>query len=488
MTALDPGMVAGFASLGQTRARSRPAGYLGLAPQPLYLLPLLRIGAVSALLTREVADLGWVEQFDAEMLSLEQQTRARGNAQPGRADTDELLARLPTLVDTRWRGREFGLASYGRYRTRWLSALDTVGARLLAPNRPGYSVVPPDKIAMRDWLRQLGVPTPAAVVTDRIDYPRLRRQLGRRFVAQTPRGSAGNGTYLITDEDSARALPASDRWLVSEYAGDTTLNVHGFLGVDGVLAVLRPSVQLSDVAGIGSGFGRYCGSDFQAPARLPSVVLTGCHDAMERIGRGLGELGYHGVFGVDFAVRGDTAAVLEINCRMQGSSWLLGEIELAADETPTMLRHVLARYGRATSATSNLDAAEAGTLTIRHTGRPVRVLRGPTGGVYRLAEKRLVRHGAGYGLLECGPGDCVLVNVPPPGTVLYPGATLARVVTRRTLTSTDGTTLNNHGRQVIHALHTLYTYDTHHDQTPESGNRRRPGRAADLRSGPATRR
>jgi hypothetical protein len=148
-------------------------------------LPLLRIGAVCALLTREVADTGWAERFGAEMLSLEHQTQTRGNAKPGRGDLDELLTRLPALVDTRWRGRQFRIASYGRYRTRWLSALDSVGARLLAPTRPGYSVVPADKIAMRDWLRQLGLPTPTAVVTDRIAYPRLRQQLGPRFVAQT---------------------------------------------------------------------------------------------------------------------------------------------------------------------------------------------------------------------------------------------------------------------------------------------------------------
>jgi hypothetical protein len=436
-----------------------PARYLGVAPRPLYLLPLLRLGALSTLLTREAADLGWAERFGTEMLSLEEQIRARGRGLiPGRSDWDELIGRLPALVDTRWHGREFGLASYGRFRARWLPAFEQVGARLLTPTRPGKSV-PRDKIAMRDWLAQLGVPIPASVVVGSVDYPVLRRRLGTRFVAQLPTGAGGSGTYLITDEDTARALPSMQRWLVSEYAGDTTVNFHGFLAGDGVAVVLRPSLQLTNVEGIGSAFGGFSGSDFKAPARLSGAALSRCQEAMERIGWGLGDLGYRGVFGVDFAVRGDTAAALEINCRIQGSTWLLGEAELCAGELPTMVRHVLERHGFATTGKPDLDAAGGIQLIIRHTGAPRRLLRAPQGGVYRLEGNRLSWHAEGCGLLECGPEDCVLVNVPRPGTLMYPGSVLARLVTRTSVTSLDGKAVNEYGRRVTDALHALYSFD-----------------------------
>jgi hypothetical protein len=448
-----------IASIEEAERLLRNTRYVGLAPRPLYMLPFLRLG-LSALLTRETADLDWADRFGTEMYSLEEQSRSRAAGSPGRGRR-ELLEGLPALVGTRWRGREFRLASYGRFGERWPSAFEELGARLLAPSRSGNAAMPTDKIAMRDWFRQLGVPVPASLVTEDVEYPALRRQLGTTFVAQRPRGTGGTGTFLITDLDTARALPASERWLVSEYAGDTTVNVHGFVDRDGVPTVLQPSVQLTDVAGIGSAFGRYSGSDFLAPTQLSEAAITLCTKAMGRIGWGLGDLGYRGLFGVDFAIRGDTAAALEINCRMQGSSWLLGEIEFSAGGLPTAVCHVLEGHGLATTGPPELDGAEGTQLIIRHHRAPERVHTAPSGGVYRLSGDRLVRRADGYGLLECGTEDCVLLNIPRPATLLNPGGILARIVSRKSMSTPDGKTLNDHGTCVVGAVHALFHLRPH---------------------------
>lgn len=435
----------------------RSARILGLAPRPLYLLPLLRTGTMAALVTREAADRGWAEHFGTEMISLEQLTRTRGGT-THRRDRKELISGLPAMVGERWRGTDHHLASYGRSGARWRAALEGLGVRL-GTATAAIPAIPTDKIAMRDWLSDLGVHTPASLVVEDIDYPALRRSLGPAMVAQTPRGSGGSGTFLVTDQYAADALPDRTRWLVSEYAGDITVNVHGFVGLDGIPQVLRPSVQLTQVAGAGSGFGQYSGSDFRAPALLPGAVLAQCAEAMDRIGWGLSERGHRGAFGVDLAVRDDTAAVLEINCRVQGSSWLLGEVELAAGELPTVVRHVLESQGHATLGKPGLEPADGVQLTVRHTGAPARLTRRPAGGRYRLDQDRLRRQGDGYGLLECGADECVLVNVPPSGTVVHPGAILGRLVTHRSLTGPDGSTPTPYGRRVLAALPALHTFE-----------------------------
>ncbi|MFI6448677.1 ATP-grasp domain-containing protein [Kitasatospora sp. NPDC050543] len=452
-----------IASLEDAERLLRPAAHLGLAARPLYLLPLLRTGALSALLSAEAADTGWAERFGVEAYALEEQTLTRESGGTAR-DLDELTRRLPGLVGARWRGREYRLAAYGSHRAEWTAAVEALGARLLTPPPPADSAVLGDKTAMREWFAHLGVPTPAsAVVSGELDYADLRGRFGPVFVAQHPRGSAGNGTYLVTCADEARALPARDRWLVSEYAGDTAINIHGFVGLDGAPQVLRPSLQLIGVDGVGSSFGQYSGCDFQAPDLLSPLALGRCRDAAERIGWGLGDLGYRGLFGADFVLREDRVLALEINCRMQGSSWLLGEIELerADGRLPTQLRHVLERHGLATLGKPDLDPAEGVQLTVRHTGPAARALRAPEGGLHALDPAGgggLIRRAAGVGLLECGPADCLLVNLPRPGTLVHTGGILARLITRQSLTTPDGRALNPYGRRLVDALHGLYSF------------------------------
>lgn len=173
---------------------------------------------------------------------------------------------------------------------------------------------------------------------------------------------------------------------------------------------------------------------------------------------GLGDLGYRGVFGADFVLRGETVAALEINRRLQASTWLFGGIELSEGRLPTLLRHVLEQHGLATLGEPGLDAAEGVQLTVRHSGAPGWLFRAPKGGVYGSEAHRLSWLAEGQGLLVCGPEDCVLVNVPQPGTLLHPGSILPRLVTRKALTSPDGTALNPHGHRVVDALHALYSF------------------------------
>jgi hypothetical protein len=150
---------------------------------------------------------------------------------------------------------------------------------------------------------------------------------------------------------------------------------------------------------------------------------------------------------------------LEINYRAQGSTWLLGEIELAAGTSPTMLRDILERHGHATNGPCDLTAAPATQLIIRHSGPPGRITQVPPSGIYRLEDHRLRWHTSGYGLLECGPGDCAVLNLPAPDAVVYPRAILARLVTPQPVTTAAGTTLTEHGHRLVRAVHALLAID-----------------------------
>ncbi|MGW7585306.1 ATP-grasp domain-containing protein [Kitasatospora sp. NPDC054768] len=441
-------------SCDEAVARLRAVPGLSCCARPLFMLPLLRTGCLSAVLSVEGADAGWEGEFGALFHALEPASGVRDHTSLG-AGVHEVLRRIARTGASAgaWRGRELALLPYTAMKPEWRSALDVLGARLAEPPRLALPVLG-DKRAQRAWLRSVGAVTPSDAVVPALDHRELRRRFGDRYVVQTPTGSSGKGTHLVTDEAQLQPIrrAGGGPWLVSGYVEGVAVNLHVLVSADSTVRVLRPSVQLTRVEGIGAPFGAYSGCDFAAPALLSPLALARAGTAARRVGEALAALGYRGLFGADFVLDGERPLLLELNCRMQGSTWLLGELELAEHALPSALRHVLELYGHATGGEPRTDAAGAVQLVVRHTGTPVRVAAAPGGGLHRLKDGRLRYCGAGFGLLECGPDDCVLLQLPSPGTVLLPGVPLARVVARHPLTTPDGTALTAPGRRLVDAL------------------------------------
>ncbi|MFD0593135.1 ATP-grasp domain-containing protein [Catellatospora coxensis] len=188
-----------------------------------------------------------------------------------------------------------------------------------------------DKVYIRAALQGLGVPVPEALALDRdeLDFTAVARRLDAPFIAQTPNGAGGQGTYLVRDAAdlaaARQAHPHVTRWLLSRYAGDVTINVAGVVHPDGV-RLLPASLQISGIPQLGYAFGGYCGSDFATP-RVDPGALAQAYLHTGRIGHWLAEQGHRGLFGADIAVSGGDVAFLEVNPRIQGSSWLLSRLQ-----------------------------------------------------------------------------------------------------------------------------------------------------------------
>jgi ATP-grasp domain len=316
-------------------------------------------------------------------------------------------------------------------------------------------------VAVRRWLAGLGVPVPASqpVPATFLKYQCLAAQLGTPFVLQQHVGSAGVGTYLIADAGDIERIrqkrPAVPVWLASRYAGDITLNLHGLVTATGRVVISQPSLQLANQPLAGTGFGEYCGSDFAAPALLPSSLPAACRAIAERIGTGLADLDYRGLFGVDLALQDDAVFVLEVNGRVQASSWLLGELELEGGGLPLLVRHVLELLGQATAGDPQDAPAAGAQLVIRHTGGRGHIAAAPTAGRYRCEDGRLHWQGTGIGLTDCGPADVMVLGVPRPGVIVEPGAALGRLVTRLPLAGTDGRSLSPIAARLITAFRSM---------------------------------
>jgi hypothetical protein len=287
--------------------------------------------------------------------------------------------------------------------------------RLTASPRSVVELIAEDKIYVRDAMRRLGVPVPKSMVLHRsnMDFSTIAKRLGTPFVLQTPSGAGGQGTHLIQEPgDLALALAnqSQERWLASRYAGDTTVNVAGVVHHDGV-HVMPMSTQSSGLAELGFGFGGYCGSDFShAPHHKVQAIGVA-------VGQWLRRRGHLGIYGVDVALDGDDATLLEVNPRIQGSSWLLSMLQQRQGDVPCLVQHVQALLGMplGTTLRQSDPLKEHGShLLVRW--------RGPSGVVRQRPE-----------------GETTAM--PAIGTRLEPGAILARLEAPHSLTAKDGRSL-----------------------------------------------
>ena len=175
----------------------------------------------------------------------------------------------------------------------------------------------------------------------------LARDFGgvSRLVVQTPRGSAGSGTYFVENSPArlrtiAQALGDREILVAPYVEGSSSVNVHFSVIRKYIIqsAISLQLIGLPECTRLDAGF---CGSDFAAAAGLDQVIIDGIREMTEQIARYLGSLGYEGIGGIDFIV--DRVAVsaypIDLNPRFQASSRLLAEGERAARPEPRVLRH-----------------------------------------------------------------------------------------------------------------------------------------------------
>jgi len=323
--------------------------------------------------------------------------------------------------------------------------------RLLGPPARELAVLADDKVFVRDELRRLGVPVPDSVVVaagDLFGAARwVARRLGTPFVAQAPQGAGGRGTYLVDSERqlaaAVRECPQVDRWLLSRYAGDVTINVAGVVHADGA-EVMPASVQASGIGEVGAGYGAYCGSDFGAVAALAPGILEPAYGFARQIGEWLHDRGHRGIFGADVAVSGEDLAFLEVNPRVQGSSWLLSGLQQRSGRPECLVQHagaLLGAGGPVQPASVPADLGAGAHLLVRWTG-PAAVARSvPTAGTYPIRSM----------------GSTVTVTgVPRTGTLLAPGAIVARLESTDSLAGPTGSALRPEVADFVQGLRSAF--------------------------------
>jgi len=152
----------------------------------------------------------------------------------------------------------------------------------------------------------------------------------------------------------------------------------------------------------------------------------------------------------------DTAVrILEVNPRLQGSTWLLAELELESGTVPLVINHFLQLLGEPATLNSKSETASGAYAVLHHCGQqPTEVAHQLRPGVFILdATGQLVWQREGLGLMELQSQEFLIFGIPPrPKCTVDPGAVLARIATRSRFATSDGRALTDSGQRVVNAV------------------------------------
>ncbi len=180
-----------------------------------------------------------------------------------------------------------------------------------------------DRFFVRQFPKDY-IPTPQSYVMHKQDLK--RETMDRLFaqynflVIQEAGGSGGKTTY-IRSKNQLQDLQNlnKDYYLISGFVeNNTPISVHLLLSSNNVY-VFQPSVQII------KNKSNYYGGDFAKVANLSSEIKYKIKQYSFAIGQKLLDLGYRGVFGINYVESMGELFFLEINLRFMGSTFLLNK-------------------------------------------------------------------------------------------------------------------------------------------------------------------
>ncbi len=267
----------------------------------------------------------------------------------------------------------------------------------------------------------------------------LLQKWGPQLIITERVGSSGNQTHLIRDpqelvavqtqlkeKSGEDALVIANRFLDGPALGMTALIFQGKPRIS------QPSVMVNGLKGCSMHRFDYAGSDYGAIARLPDSALEQVKKDTLIMGEWAADLGYQGIFGVDFIIHDGEPYALEFNPRLLGTTQLMTELELRQSSVPPAIYwHLAELMGVKISeegASVYLDHLAASPLSgfqlwLRNIRpHPVRIGRSLPPGIYAMENKipKFLREGDRISALN-GP-DEILVTCSPPaeGTEVEP--------------------------------------------------------------------
>jgi hypothetical protein len=328
--------------------------------------------------------------------------------------------------------------------------LRKLGTRLLAsPARLTGSLE--NKGGFNRLMGLLNIPTPAVHIgyLSSMRYPELVEKLGSdSLVIQRLRGFSGSRTVRVRSEDEFREV--QDRWVAME--AKVTQWMEGIscsliaCRLPNTTVVSYPFLQLTGIPELTPNPLGACGNVWRKNW-FPEERLDVLTEMVRGFGDQIGEMGYRGIFGLDFIFRPDTGDItfIEVNPRMTATVPIQTKLQIKNGEVPLLLLHVLIHLGISfdidpdcftTQRCVNADGSQL-IFYSREEGEST-LSTELKSGVYRFKEGKAVRTGNGYCATDLKSKDRALILIREPGDRIGERSEFARLQIRSPLLDGGG--------------------------------------------------
>lgn len=284
------------------------------------------------------------------------------------------------------------------------------------------------------------------------------KELGLPYVIRALRGSTGSGVFLVKDRAAfdhvahIAGSSASEEWLYETYVKGYSVNSTAVCGERSVVT-FAPSVQLIGLPSCTDLDFGFCGNDYAAYVSVQSAITKQVEDQTVAIGDAIRQLGYLGLFGVDFLVGNGAVFPCEINPRFQNSTALLNFAHRSRPTASPAAQHVAAFRRTVPSVEqgehipvplSQVILYAPSRATSSMTAQPL------AEGIYADTGTGLKYRKPPCNPLDLGAEEVLIVGASArPNMAVEPGAGIARIVFPRQVFELESNSLSSYACNVV---------------------------------------
>ncbi|HRZ86098.1 MAG TPA: ATP-grasp domain-containing protein [Candidatus Paceibacterota bacterium] len=175
------------------------------------------------------------------------------------------------------------------------------------------------------------------------DFDNLALSLGLPFVVSFDNSAAGYGVKLINDVSDFLEIPESNNLRDAsfmKYIDGKSMSMSSVRTLDHVI-FSEPSIQIIGQKECTKNTFGWCGNDFNISNKISYEEIEKMKDMSKKIGNWLGEIGYYGIYGVDFISDEEEVYFTELNPRFLGTSSLLVDRQTEIGKIPLSFFHLV---------------------------------------------------------------------------------------------------------------------------------------------------